>query len=362
MGAIYRTQKTQNFTTVSNGFINDPGLSAKAKGILLYLLSKPDGWETRVEDIVAHMADGIDSIKSGIRELSNAGYMQRSRVHAKNGRFASLQTFVFEAPLPKVENPPMDTKSGKTINGKPRNRKNPQSENPLLLNTNDQVNTDQKVKTEEECGTDAPRHLSGSSIESNEAEPTSTTPPVSGIPQPLDSPREVQRVGGDKSSAAAQKARSKRKRLTAETVYPKLLDRDSFEKAWVWYCNKCQEVGASPGDKVPAANEWHEVVELGNQLDRFRQGCRLFFASKPQSGIPHFSRFIGGSEHHPTPYWETAIELAEVQSGRASEFMLGGAEQPVEVADAIAEREREIQEEIAARIAEMAQRHRRTAS
>ena len=78
-GNVIKTQKTGHYTTVDNGFINNPDLSAKAKGILLYLLSKPHGWETRVDDIVAHMADGIDSIKSGIKGLEAHRYIIRSR-------------------------------------------------------------------------------------------------------------------------------------------------------------------------------------------------------------------------------------------------------------------------------------------
>jgi len=131
-GGIFKTQKTGNYTTVSNEFINDPSLTAKAKGILLYLLSKPNDWETRTEDIVEHMADGIDSIKSGLKELQNSGYMLRRRIHGSRGRFSGWETLVFESPLPKVENPPMDEtsekdrvspKAEKTKIGKNQNRK-----------------------------------------------------------------------------------------------------------------------------------------------------------------------------------------------------------------------------------------------
>ena len=43
--AILRKQKTGNFTTVNNYFINDPNLKPDGKGFLLFMLSKPDDWK-----------------------------------------------------------------------------------------------------------------------------------------------------------------------------------------------------------------------------------------------------------------------------------------------------------------------------
>ena len=96
---IFRTRKTRNFTTVANEFICDPRLSAKAKGILLYLLSKPDDWETKLVDIVNHMADGLDSIRSGIKELKNRGHIIQRSVRDEKGRITHWEFTVFEIPF-----------------------------------------------------------------------------------------------------------------------------------------------------------------------------------------------------------------------------------------------------------------------
>ncbi|MDO0823093.1 hypothetical protein [Desulfosporosinus nitroreducens] len=52
---IYRTNKTKNnFTQIDNNLIDDKSLSYGAKGILSYLLSKPDDWKFYTQDIANH--------------------------------------------------------------------------------------------------------------------------------------------------------------------------------------------------------------------------------------------------------------------------------------------------------------------
>jgi hypothetical protein len=74
--------KKQNvgFTQVSNLIINDPKISAKAKGIYAYLYSKPDGWDFSGDRIQKDFSDGRDSIYSGLKELEENGYISRNRL------------------------------------------------------------------------------------------------------------------------------------------------------------------------------------------------------------------------------------------------------------------------------------------
>ena len=43
--AVFRVQKTQNYTVMSNYHLNDKALSLKAKGLLSLMLSLPDSWD-----------------------------------------------------------------------------------------------------------------------------------------------------------------------------------------------------------------------------------------------------------------------------------------------------------------------------
>lgn len=71
---IIRSNKDR-WTTVDNAWVKDPTLSAKAKGILLYILSLPDDWDLHVTELVTHFPEGEKSIRSGMKELTDKGYL-----------------------------------------------------------------------------------------------------------------------------------------------------------------------------------------------------------------------------------------------------------------------------------------------
>lgn len=107
-----RNKKRVNpFVQIDKTMLSDENISWKAKGILSYLLSKPDGWVTYITDIEKRSADGRDSVRSGIQELEDAGYIMRKRIREK-GQFKGWEYEVYEVPdIGKTEN-------GKTENGK----------------------------------------------------------------------------------------------------------------------------------------------------------------------------------------------------------------------------------------------------
>jgi len=55
---------------------DDARLSWKSVGILTYLLTRPDGWLIYRGDLVNRHADGRDSVKAGLKELREAGYLE----------------------------------------------------------------------------------------------------------------------------------------------------------------------------------------------------------------------------------------------------------------------------------------------
>lgn len=98
-----KNRKNGKYTSISNEIVNNPNLSAKAKAILLYTLSKPDNWKFNLTDITKHMQEGLTSIKSGIKELKNTGYCTLTRgVKDHNNRFFSGSSYNFyEVPIQK---------------------------------------------------------------------------------------------------------------------------------------------------------------------------------------------------------------------------------------------------------------------
>jgi hypothetical protein len=77
----------RNYTVLGNEVIRHAGLSWKARGLLVYLLSMPAGWTTRVEHLVAVGPDGRDAVRSGLAELEEAGFLRRWRTRTDAGRW-----------------------------------------------------------------------------------------------------------------------------------------------------------------------------------------------------------------------------------------------------------------------------------
>ena len=147
--------KKENFTSIHNKLINDSRISLKAKGIMLYMLSKPENWKYNPKEIAKNSKDGLDSVYSGIKELIEAGYISRTR-HSDG----TVDYFVFEdveendiVDFSKKENPNRENPNRENPNRENPNRENPNRENPDVYkrkNTNKEriiVNTELKKET-----------------------------------------------------------------------------------------------------------------------------------------------------------------------------------------------------------------------
>lgn len=133
--AIIRQKRKDRFLVVDNKIIEDKRLSFKARGLLIYMLSKPDDWKFYTGELANRSAkDGISAIKSALREIEAAGYLVRQQGHKKNGQFTSQDWILTDisANSPQVENPPAD----KPSTGKPL------ADNSTLPNTDFKPNTD----------------------------------------------------------------------------------------------------------------------------------------------------------------------------------------------------------------------------
>ncbi|MES5957537.1 conserved phage C-terminal domain-containing protein [Bacillus fungorum] len=142
--ATFRVSKDKNYTTINNTGLRDERLTWKAKGILAYILSLPDDWVFYMEEVATHSKDKLDSLKSGIKELKEHGYVKRYPVKNEKGKIARWEMIIYEVPqgeYPLVENPQME----KPLVDKPL------VENPLLLSTKElstnKPNTDKQNNT-----------------------------------------------------------------------------------------------------------------------------------------------------------------------------------------------------------------------
>ena len=119
--AVFRVEKTRDYTVMSNHHLRDMSLSLKAKGLLSLMLSLPENWDYTMKGLSRICKDGIDSISGGIRELEEHGYLIRERVRGANGQLGSIEYTILEQP--KEPTPAQE----KPI------RENPVQANPTLV-------------------------------------------------------------------------------------------------------------------------------------------------------------------------------------------------------------------------------------
>ena len=115
-----RKEYSKGFTTTSNTIIRDERLTWKARGIFNYLWSMPDDWDFYAKEVAKHAKDGIHSLDSGLDELAEYGYLERTRLRDKKGRFGAPVWVLHDDPVndqkPKCGFPILDNpKLGKPI-------------------------------------------------------------------------------------------------------------------------------------------------------------------------------------------------------------------------------------------------------
>ena len=60
--AVFRIEKTRDYTVMSNHHLRDRSLSLKAKGLLSLMLSLPEEWDYTTKGLARICKDGVDSI------------------------------------------------------------------------------------------------------------------------------------------------------------------------------------------------------------------------------------------------------------------------------------------------------------
>jgi hypothetical protein len=107
---VIRTAKTRDFTVVDNHYLKCKELSLRSKGLFTQLLSLPESWVYSIAGLACLSRDGADSIRSGIRELEQAGYITRTPRRDHDGRFCGYEYLIRESPgLPMPERPSTET-------------------------------------------------------------------------------------------------------------------------------------------------------------------------------------------------------------------------------------------------------------
>ena len=107
--AVFRVERTQNYTVMSNYHLRDKTISFKAKGLLSLMLSLPEDWDYTLAGLTRISLEGKDAIRAAVVELEKAGYVTRSRVRNEKGHLQGTEYVIRERPVfsaqPALEEP-----------------------------------------------------------------------------------------------------------------------------------------------------------------------------------------------------------------------------------------------------------------
>ena len=206
--AVYRVEKTHDYTVMANHHLRDERLSLKAKGLLSMLLSLPDDWEISIRGLASIVTDGVGAVQTGINELIEAGYIVRRRQHADTGAFAGFEYIIHEVP-PCTENP----YTANPYTGKPY------TENPAQ-SSKDKLSTIPPIVPHEGDGNPS---VSGAAADS----PTPLSAACGGI-----SPRRGESALCTREPQSAETPKRKRRRSTKSVPD---YEPELFERFWAAY-------------------------------------------------------------------------------------------------------------------------------
>ena len=130
--AVFRIERTRDYTVMSNHHLRDKALSLKSKGLLSMMLSLPEDWNYTTRGLAKICKEGVDAIGGALRELEAAGYIVRHQLRDRQGRISDNEYVIYEQPQPKAPDTPQpDTASPDTENPY---LADPDTEKPAELN------------------------------------------------------------------------------------------------------------------------------------------------------------------------------------------------------------------------------------
>lgn len=145
MMSVFKIEKNQNYTVMSNHHLRDRNLSYKAKGLLSFMLSLPDDWDYSLAGLCSISKESRDGIRSILKELQEHHYVEIEKVRGNKGYF-EYNYLIYEIPHfidleneqnnPDTENPHLDTP----------NVEMPTQINTNKINTKKQIDKDDKTK------------------------------------------------------------------------------------------------------------------------------------------------------------------------------------------------------------------------
>nr|DAU26638.1 MAG TPA: Dna polymerase B [Caudoviricetes sp.] len=139
-----------HFTTIPNSIAQNDQLSWKARGIFLYLASKPSDWQFYEIEVARHAPDGRASLRAGLKELEDKGYLKRYRKRNDKGQVIDSDWIITDEPMfnnPMSEKPMFEkpTQVNRTLQNKDLTKKDNTKERHTNYSLAEPDNSSKKV-------------------------------------------------------------------------------------------------------------------------------------------------------------------------------------------------------------------------
>jgi hypothetical protein len=95
---VFRTEKVSDYAVIAKHHLKNKALSYKAKGLMTFMLSVPEDWDYSLFGLSTLSSDGIDGVRSGIKELEKHGYLTRRRLRDDGGKLGDIEYTIHEIP------------------------------------------------------------------------------------------------------------------------------------------------------------------------------------------------------------------------------------------------------------------------
>lgn len=125
---------TGGFTTMLNHHLRNRNLSLKAVGLLSKMLSLPPDWDYSIRGLAMLNTDGIDGIRTAMKELEDEGYVVRVQSRDERGRMSRNKYTVYALPQKEKPSPDLPSSENPTMVKPPPDE--PMTEKPTQINTN----------------------------------------------------------------------------------------------------------------------------------------------------------------------------------------------------------------------------------
>jgi len=87
---ILRVDHKKDYTVLSNRMLRDKALTFRARGLLAFILTLPDGSQVESARLAANAPEGRDAVRTALTELEKSHYLRREKEQAPDGTWRTV--------------------------------------------------------------------------------------------------------------------------------------------------------------------------------------------------------------------------------------------------------------------------------